>query len=171
MRISSKLGYPPLEALHYIKSLCLQCKELSITSNAPIYHGDAAKLEMWSLFQRQTSPKCTVRPRRAKEIADILAIAREHSCHFAVLAGGTSPFKGASNADGGITIDMSLMKSIELDADSMQLTVGGGSLWADVYRFLDPRNLSATGTRNSLTGVAGSTLGGENDRYVQLWLH
>ena len=67
---------------------------------------------------------------------------------------------GASNAEGGITIDMSLLRSLELNADSTEMTVGGGTIWADVYRFLDTRNLSAAGTRNSLTGVAGSVLGG-----------
>jgi hypothetical protein len=34
-------------------------------------------------------------------------------------------------------------------------------LWADVYRYLDPLDLSAAGTRNSLTGVVGSILGGK----------
>ena len=127
----------------------------------PILHGEAAKIELWSLFQSQSCPRCTVRPQQAKDVADILSIARAHDCHFAVLGGGTSPFKGASNAEGGITIDMSLMKTIELDEQSMQITVGGGTLWADVYRTLDTKNLSSTGTRNSLTGVAGSILGGK----------
>ena len=142
----------------------MQCREISVTVDAPVYRDKAAKLELWSLFQGQTSPQCTVRPRGAGDVASVLAIAREQACHFAVLGGGTSPFKGASNAEGGITIDMSLLKNIELDPDSMEIAVGGGSLWADVYRFLDPRNLSATGTRNSLTGVVGSVLGGESHK-------
>lgn len=142
----------------------MQCREVSVTIDAPVYHDNAAKLELWSLFQAQTSPKCTVRSRGAGDVASVLAVAREHGCHFAILGGGTSPFKGASNAEGGITIDMGLLKNIELDPDSMEIAVGGGSLWADVYRFLDPRNLSATGTRNSLTGVVGSIIGGESHK-------
>ncbi|CAD6576146.1 MAG: hypothetical protein ASARMPRED_007618 [Alectoria sarmentosa] len=150
-----KLEPPPSDRL-----FAMPCREISVTVDAPVYRDKAAKLELWSLFQGQTSPQCTVRPRGAGDVASVLAIAREQACHFAVLGGGTSPFKGASNAEGGITIDMSLLKNIELDPDSMEIAVGGGSLWADVYRFLDPRNLSATGTRNSLTGVVGSVLGG-----------
>lgn len=120
---------------------------------------------MWSLFQRETKPQCTIRPRVPEDVSEILAIARDRRCRFAVLGGGTSPFKGASNIEGGITIDMSLMNNLNFDPDSGLITVGGGSLWADVYRFLDPRNLSSAGTRNSLTGVAGSVLGGQIYRY------
>jgi FAD/FMN-containing dehydrogenase len=91
-----------------------------------------------------------------------LGVARSHSCQFAVLGGGTSPFAGASNIDGGITIDLSLLRSLSArDSQSLLIDVGGGNLWTDVYRFLDARNLSAVGTRNSLTGVAGSILGGK----------
>ena len=143
----------------------MQCREISVNTDAQVSHGKAGKLELWSLFQAETSPKCTVRPRGTEDVASILAIAREHSCHFAILGGRRSPFKGASNAEGGITIDMTLLKYLDLHSDLMQITVGGGSLWADVYSFLDPRNLSATGTRNSLTGVAGSVLGGERRRF------
>ena len=56
---------------------------------------------------------------------------------------------------------MQRMKSVQLvDNDLLHVKVGAGAIWADVYRELDPRNMSATGTRNSLTGVTGSILGG-----------
>lgn len=87
-------------------------------------------------------------------------------CRFGVLGGGTSPFKGASNIEGGIPIDMSLMNSLNSDPDPGHITAGGGGQsWAGVYRFLGPRNLSSAGTRTSLTGVVGSVLGGQIYRY------
>jgi hypothetical protein len=56
---------------------------------------------------------------------------------------------------------MRRMKSVELiDEDLLHVKVGASATWADVYRELDLRNMSATGTRNSLTGVTGSILGG-----------
>ena len=139
----------------------MQCHEISRNVDIPILYNEEAKIDMWSLFQANTSPKCTVQPKSAEDVASILAIAREHSCHFVILGGGTSPFQGASNAEGGITIDLRFLKTLELNSDSTEITVGG-AIWADVYRFLDARNLSAVGTRNSLTGVAGSVLGGES---------
>jgi FAD/FMN-containing dehydrogenase len=108
-------------------------------------------------------PSCRVQPSNTVEVAEILAVVREQNCHFAVLAGGTAPFRYASNADQGITIDMQKMKTVELIASDTLMTVGAGALWADVYRELDPRNLSATGARNSLTGVTGSILGGTSE--------
>lgn len=54
------------------------------------------------------------------------------------------------------------MNKIQLLSDnSHAVQVGGGVIWADLYRFLDPYNLTAVGTRNSLTGVVGSILGGK----------
>ncbi|CRG90521.1 Bifunctional solanapyrone synthase [Talaromyces islandicus] len=83
----------------------------------------------------------------------VLAVARRHECHFAVLGGGTSPFKGASVADQGITIDLQRMRDVEFaDGLDLRISVGGGARWADVYQTLDPKNMSAVGTRNSLTG-------------------
>ncbi|KAI9675990.1 MAG: hypothetical protein M1822_008376 [Bathelium mastoideum] len=90
-----------------------------------------------------------------------MSVIRRHQCHFAVLGGGMSPFYGASNADGGITIDMGRMKDIAfVDEANLHLKVSAGSIWANVYRALESFNMSATGTRNSLTGVIGSILGG-----------
>ncbi|KAK1749452.1 bifunctional solanapyrone synthase [Echria macrotheca] len=120
---------------------------------------------MWSLFQARARPTCRVTPRTAEQVAGILSIAVAYSCMFAVLGGGTSPFSGVSNADGGITVDLELLRDIRLvengdDGASTFVEVGGGATWADLYAFLDPLELSSAGTRNSLTGVVGSILGG-----------
>lgn len=52
---------------------------------------------------------------------------------------------------------------MELIASDTLMRVGTGALWADVYRELDPRNLSATGTRNSLSRVTRSILRGTSE--------
>ena len=124
--------------------------------------GAQASQNLWSLNQADVQPACRVQPRSPQDVARILATVRTISCRFAVLGGGTSPFKGASNAEDGVTIDLSLMNSIELlDEGPPKLRVGAGNVWQDVYRYLGPRGMYAVGTRNSLTGVVGSILGGE----------
>jgi len=140
-----------------------KCSQISQLLPDRTLHDAAAKIGLWSQFQAQVTPRCRVQPLNAREVADILDIVRRKACHFAVLGGGTSPFRGGSNAEGGATIDLALMKGIkllELDGQGA-VRVGGGAVWADVYRELDPFNLSSTGTRNSLTGVVGSILGGD----------
>ncbi|KAH8821358.1 hypothetical protein F5884DRAFT_827612 [Xylogone sp. PMI_703] len=144
-----------------LNSLDCQCNTLSKILPDAVFSGTAARFDLWSNFQAEVVPQCRVEPQNASDVAKILAVAKVHWCHFAVLAGGTSPFRYASNADGGITIDMRRMKSVQIvDDQLLHVKVGAGAIWADVYRELDPRNMSATGTRNSLTGVTGSILGG-----------
>ncbi|KAH7347076.1 hypothetical protein BKA66DRAFT_432832, partial [Pyrenochaeta sp. MPI-SDFR-AT-0127] len=116
---------------------------------------------LWSAFQARVQPKCRIEPITSTQVAQSLSIIRQHDCHFAVLGGGTSPFKGASNADQGITISLRRMKEVKLiSGDTPSVRVGGGVVWGDVYHVLDGMKMSATGTRNSLTGVVGSVLGG-----------
>jgi hypothetical protein len=103
-----------------------------------------------------------VQPYNAQDIAIALGVVRRFGCHFAVFGGGTSPFKGASNAHNGVTIDLYALNKVKFtNAEKTHVRVGGGAIWADVYRYLDPKNMSAVGTRNSLTGVAGSIIGGK----------
>lgn len=60
----------------------------------------------------------------------------------------------------GITINMKRMRYVQLNEDLLQVEAGAGALWSDVYRTLDPKNLSATGSRNARNGITGSIRGG-----------
>ena len=81
-------------------------------------------------------------------------------CKFAVKSGGHAAFKGASNIDSGITIDLKNLKQIVVSADRSFTKVGAGNHWADVYSRLDPLGLSVVGGRVADIGVGGLTLGG-----------
>jgi FAD/FMN-containing dehydrogenase len=104
-----------------------------------------------------------VYPLDAVDVASILKILTANSCMFAVRAGGTSPWAGASTIPGGTIIDLERLRNIEVAAtnDLPAVVVGAGNRWADVYRTLDSFNLSVAGTRNGIPGVSGSVLGGE----------
>lgn len=97
------------------------------------------------------------------EVAAILKTLSESSCEFAVRAGGTSPWAGASSIANGTVINLERLNTIDLDdIDSpTAVTIGAGNRFADVYRALDPYNVSVAGTRNGSPGVSGSILGGE----------
>ncbi len=103
-------------------------------------------------------------PFDAVDVASILKILTANSCMFAVRAGGTSPWAGASTIAGGTIIDLERLGKIEVAAtnDPPAVVVGAGNRWADVYRILDSFNLSVAGTRNGSPGVSGSVLGGES---------
>ncbi|TID13242.1 FAD-binding domain-containing protein [Venturia nashicola] len=137
----------------------LACKDLSRALPDQFFAGSAASVSLWSALQTKVQPLCRIEPHNSSDVARVLAIARGHECHFAILGGGVSPYRGASNADQGITIDMRRMKNIAFVAETA-IRVEAGNVWGEVYRALEPFNMSATGTRSSLTGVVGSILGG-----------
>jgi len=69
-------------------------------------------------------------------------------------------FKGASNAEGGITIDLKKLNGIEVEEDEKTTKIGTGNRWGEVYSMLEPRGLSVVGGRASDVGVGGFILGG-----------
>lgn len=71
-------------------------------------------------------------------------------------------FRGASNAPGGITIDLRDLNLVEISDDRQTTGVGPGNRWDDVYGKLEPLNLTVVGGRNDQVGVGGFTLGGES---------
>ena len=85
---------------------------------------------------------------------------RVTKCEFAVKSGGHAAFAGASNADGGLTIDLIHMTDVTVSSDKTQTSVGAGSVWYDVYTKLQPMGLTVIGGRVSAIGVGGLTLGG-----------
>lgn len=74
--------------------------------------------------------------------------------------GGGHHIAGFGGCDGGLVIDMSAARSVELDPATGVATVAPGALLADVDGALIPRaRVIPTGTV-SVTGIAGLTLGG-----------
>lgn len=79
---------------------------------------------------------------------------------FSVKGGGHSAFRGASNSDGGVTIDLFYLDDVELSPDRVSLSVGAGARWIDISEQLDPLGLAAVGGRTADVGIAGLILGG-----------
>jgi FAD/FMN-containing dehydrogenase len=69
-------------------------------------------------------------------------------------------FSGASNIDGGLTIDLLKLNQVTVSADQIQTSVGSGNRWIDVYSVLEPKGLAVIGGRVADIGVGGLTLGG-----------
>jgi FAD/FMN-containing dehydrogenase len=81
-------------------------------------------------------------------------------CQFAVKSGGHAAFTGASNINGGLTIDLMKLNEVVVSEDKTQTAVGPGNTWFDVYTKLEVMGLSVIGGRVSGIGVGGLTLGG-----------
>jgi FAD/FMN-containing dehydrogenase len=57
-------------------------------------------------------------------------------------------------------IDLSLMKTVDVDPDAQTISCGGGTTWSELNEAAHVHELATTGGVISTTGVAGLTLGG-----------
>ena len=67
----------------------------------------------------------------------------------------------SANIEGGVTLDLSSLKEIQLSPGTASVIVGSGARWGDIYARLDPLKLTVSGGRASQVGVGGLTLGGK----------
>ena len=104
-------------------------------------------------------PHAIVRPRGAVDVVAAVRYAREHGLPLAVRGGGHH-VAGHASVDGGVTIDLSLMRGVWVDRERRTVHVQGGALWADVDRATQQYGLAVPGGTISGVGVAGFTLGG-----------
>lgn len=121
----------------------------------------------FSLQAEAVHPLCFVTPQTAADVSTAIGSLAAHqdgqnsSCRFAIRSGGHMWFPGASNEPGGVTVDLTGLNSIEVDAgDGSAVSVGVGATWDAVYARLDPLGLGVAGARVSGVGVGGLTLGG-----------
>ena len=105
------------------------------------------------------------RPRwvaRCTEVADVIAavnFARDNDLLLSVRGGGHN-VAGSAVGEGGLMVDLSLMRGIHVDPDRRSVQVEPGLNWGDVDRETQLFGLAVPGGIVSATGVAGLTLGG-----------
>jgi FAD/FMN-containing dehydrogenase len=104
-------------------------------------------------------PAAIVRCGSADDVARTIEFTRGAGLPLSVRCGGHN-VAGSSVCDGGIVIDLSLMRTVSVHEQALRATVGGGALWADVDGATSPHGLATTGGLISHTGVGGLTLGG-----------
>lgn len=104
-------------------------------------------------------PALIARCRGVADVADAVKLTRQLGLEVAVRGGGHN-VAGRATIDGGVMIDLSLMKSVRVDPRSRRAWVEGGATWAGVNRETQLHGLAVTGGVVSSTGVAGLTLGG-----------
>jgi FAD/FMN-containing dehydrogenase len=104
-------------------------------------------------------PGLIARCRGASDVMRAVSFAREHNLLLAVRGGGHN-IAGSALCDGGLVIDLSLMRSVRVDAKARRAWVEGGATLGDFDHEAQAFGLATPLGINSTTGVAGLTLGG-----------
>ena len=104
-------------------------------------------------------PAAVVQPSSAAGVAEAVRFAAERRLLLSIKSGGHN-IAGTSIAADGLTLDMSRMRAVEVDAGGRVVHVGAGCLIQDVDAATQAHGLAAVLGFVSLTGVAGLTLGG-----------
>jgi FAD/FMN-containing dehydrogenase len=97
--------------------------------------------------------------RTTDDVIHAVAFARVHELPVSIRGGGHSP-AGHAVCDGGLMIDFSLMKRIDIDPVRQTARVEPGLRWGEVDQETQRHGLATTGGTIANTGVSGLTLGG-----------
>jgi hypothetical protein len=104
-------------------------------------------------------PALIVRCTGTDDVVAAVNFAREHDLLVSVKGGGHN-VAGNAVCDGGLMIDLSLLKEIRVDPAARTARAGAGVLWQEFDRATQEHGLATTGGAVSTTGIAGLTLGG-----------
>ena len=114
--------------------------------------------KIWNgIFDRK--PSIIARCAEPGDIVSAVKFARENRLLLSVKGGGHNS-AGTAAVDGGMMIDLSLMRRVTVDSREKTATVEGGALLGDVDAATQRHGLAVSAGIISHTGVGGLTLGG-----------
>jgi FAD/FMN-containing dehydrogenase len=137
-------------------------QELKTRLRGPVLDSDDAGYDearrIWNaMIDRR--PGVIARCETADDVVEAVNFAREHALLVSVRGGGHN-IAGNAVCDGGLMIDLSSMKRVEVSPRERRATVEPGCILGDVDAATQAHGLATPLGINSTTGVAGLTLGG-----------
>jgi FAD/FMN-containing dehydrogenase len=130
-------------------------------AGAVLVPGDAGYDEARRCFNAfvDRRPAVIARCTGAADVSTAFDFARVHELPVAVRGGGHNP-AGHCVLDGGLVVDLSPMRAVEVDAGARVARSEGGATWLDFDAATQAHGLATPGGVVGSTGVAGLTLGG-----------
>ncbi|MFE3515212.1 FAD-binding oxidoreductase [Streptomyces sp. NPDC059166] len=138
-----------------VKLLEEACPQRVVTAEDPRY--DPLRRLFNGMHDHRPAVICT--PADSAEITALVLAAREAGTTVTVRGGGHN-VAGAGSNDGGVVLDLRLMRGVTVDPVRSVARVQGGATWDDIDAAAARYGLATTGGTVGSTGVAGLTLGG-----------
>jgi FAD/FMN-containing dehydrogenase len=104
-------------------------------------------------------PALIARCRNSADVVAAIDYGRSSGLEISVRGGGHN-VAGIAVCDGGLMIDLSPMKAIEVDPERRVVRAQPGVTWSELNEHTQAHALAVTGGVVSSTGIAGLTLGG-----------
>jgi FAD/FMN-containing dehydrogenase len=123
---------------------------------ADVRYDDARRVYNGLIDRR---PAAIARCRTASDAAAAISFARDEGLELSVRGGGHN-VAGRAVTDGGLMIDLSLMRSVRIDPTERVARAEGGATWGEFDAAAAEHGLATTGGVVSTTGISGLTLGG-----------
>lgn len=123
--------------------------------------GDEAYAEATSIWNGMITrrPAAVVRAASTEDVVRTVNFARANEVELSIRGGGHN-IAGLALSDGGLTLDMSQLRAVQVDPNARLARVAAGCNLGDVDRATQEHGLATTLGFVSATGVAGLTLGG-----------
>jgi FAD/FMN-containing dehydrogenase len=118
---------------------------------------DSARSVWNAMIDRR--PALIVQPRGAADVSAAVTFARELGITLSIKGGGHN-VAGKAVSDGGLMLDMSLMKSIRVDPEQRTVRAEPGVLLHELDAETHAFGMATPAGTISTTGIAGLTLGG-----------
>ncbi len=131
------------------------------------FHGDVItpadrsydeRRRLWNALHDRR-PAAILRPRDDSEVATAIRFGRDRDLEIAVRSGGHS-LAGLTGRPGGLVVDLSAMRGVEVDPERQTARANGGALLGELDVAAQAHGLVCPVGVVGHTGVAGLTLGG-----------
>jgi len=126
---------------------------------------DAARQYWDSAFERR--PALIVMAANSDDVIRAVQFARAHDLLTAIRAGGHCQQAKSTACDGGLMINLSLMREVQIDVAGKRIRAQGGVLLGEVDRKTQAAGLATTLGTATDTGISGLTLGGGIGRLMR----